>query len=248
MRLSVQLYTVRDQMARDPAATLQAVRSMGYRYVETAGTAGRPAPEFAKMIADAGLRVSGMHVSLEACEHGLAGVLNEAEALGSPYVIVPYAPESAYRTGWFHLGMRLQVIGEKVATAKRTFGYHNHAFEFQDAGGRTGFDVLMESACPDYVKAEIDLWWALCGGQDPASLVRRHRQRTPLVHLKDGSSIRESVHQPAGRGIQNWKAILAACREAKVEYGVVELDTSPGSPLAAIQASHDYFRERGISD
>ena len=123
MKISVQLYTVRDLMDKDAAGTLMAIGKMGYRYVETAGMAGKTTLEFAKLVKQAGLKVSGMHVGLDACEANLDMVLADAKVLNSPYIIVPWAPESSYKDGWEKLGQRLQAIGEKVAAAKRVFAF-----------------------------------------------------------------------------------------------------------------------------
>lgn len=248
MKISVQLYTLRDSMNADPAGTLKALGKLGYRYVELAGTAGKTAKEFAAMLKDAGLKASGMHVGLEACEKDLDAVLADAEAVGAKYIIVPWIPESAYKDGWDKAGVRLQAIGEKVSKAKRVFGYHNHTFEFQDAGGRTGYDALFEAMCPDQVKNEIDLWWAHCGGQDPAKLVAKYGERVDLVHLKDGKDCKDSTQTEAGNGAIKWDEVLKACDKAKVEYGVVELDNCPRPPIESVKICLDYFRSKGYKD
>jgi sugar phosphate isomerase/epimerase len=248
MKIGVQLYTVRDDMAKDPEGTLQKIGQMGYRFVETAGFAGRSAKEFAKLLADNGLSACGMHVGLEDCESNLSKLLEDATALNCPYLIVPWVPESAYKDGWDRLGERLQAIGERVGAAGKGFAYHNHAFEFVDVQGKTGFDILFSAACPDCLLAEMDLWWAYCGMRDPAGLLKRHGHRTKLVHLKDGKSPQDSVHAAAGDGVMPWDAVLATCREAKVEYGVVELDTSPGPALESVKKSLAFFRSKGFKD
>lgn len=245
MKISLQLYTVRDQMNADPAGTLKALGKMGLKWVETAGTAGKSTPEFAAMLKDAGLKVSGMHVGLDACEKELDTVLKDAEILKSPYIVVPWVPESSYKDGWDKIGLRLQSIGEKVASVKRGFAYHNHTFEFVDAGGRTGYDALFEAACPDYVKNEIDLWWAHCGKQDPAELVLKYGNRVRLVHLKDGKGCQDPTQMEAGRGVMDWDKVLKACEKAKVEYGCIELDTCPNPPLESVKTSLDFFRSKG---
>lgn len=248
MKISVQLWTVRRELERDPAGTLEAIHRMGFKYVETAGTAGLKAREFAETVKRAGLKVSGMHVGLEDCEKDLGSQLALAEMLGAPFLIVPWAPESSYKDGWDKLGMRLQAIGEKVAAAKRKFAYHNHTFEFQKVGDRTGFEILMEAACPDYVKCQIDLWWAKCGGQVVTDMLAKYKGRVDLVHLKDGADCGDSVHREAGQGIMKWDSILKACRDAKVEWGVVELDECPNPPLESIKTSLEFFRARGFKD
>lgn len=248
MKISVQLWTVRRELEKDPRGTLTAIREMGFRYVETAGTAGLKPNQFAEIVDAVGLKVSGMHVGLEDCEKDLPSLLDLAGRMNCQFLIVPWAPESSYKDGWDKLGVRLQAIGEKVSAAKRKFAYHNHTFEFQDVGGRTGYDVLMAAACPDYVKCQIDLWWANCGGQNVPQMLARYKERVDLVHLKDGADCKDSVHREAGRGIMKWDPILEACRKAGVEWGVVELDECPNPPLESIRTCLEFFRSRGFKD
>lgn len=246
MKISVQLYTLRDDMAKDPAGTLRAVGQMGYRFVETAGFAGRTAKEFAQMCRDAGVQPRSMHIGLDAFEKDLPKVLDDAAALEAKYLIVPGTPASAYAEGWDVLGVRLQAIGEKVAKAGRVFAYHNHAHEYVDVKGRPGLDILYESSCPDTVKAQLDLWWVYVGKHDPAKEIAKHGKRVCLVHLKDGDNVESHVQIEAGRGLQNWDAILKACRDADVEFGVVELDTCPRPPLESVKICLEFFRAKGF--
>lgn len=248
MKISVQLYTLRDVMSHDAAGTLRAVAQMGYRYVETAGTAWKTPSEFRTILDDCGLKVSGMHVGLEACESDLDALLQEAEILGAPYLIVPYAPESSYKDGWDKLGIRLQAIGEQVSHAGRAFAYHNHAFEFGLYDGRTGWDRLMESASADLVRAQLDLWWVHCGGYHPGEMLVQYADRTPLVHLKDGTECADHAQIEAGRGVMKWDEVLKACDVAQVEFGVVELDTCPNPPLESVKTCLEFFRAKGYSE
>lgn len=248
MKLSIQLYTVRDLLDKDPAGTLKAIGKLGLKYAETAGYAGRPVKEFASMMKDAGLKASGMHVGLEPCEKELDKVIDEANTLGCKYIIVPWIPESLYKEGWDHVGLRLQAVGEKVSKAKKVFCYHNHAFEFVDVNGKTGYDILFSAACPDYVFNQIDLWWAHVGKQDTAKLVEKYGHRVKLVHLKDGLDDQDGKQMPAGKGSIDWTATCKALDKAKVDFGVIEFDTCPGPPYESIKESLDFFRAKGYRD
>lgn len=248
MKLSVQLYTVRDLMDKDPAGTLRGIGKLGLKHAETAGYAGKPVKEFAAMMKDAGLKASGMHVGLDACEKELSKVVDEADALGCRYVIVPWAPESAYKDGWDKFGMRLHTIGENLSKSKKVFCYHNHAHEFQDVNGKTGFDILFSAACPDHVFCQIDLWWAHVGKQDPAKLVEKYGSRVKLVHLKDGLDDEKQTQMPAGKGSIDWTSTCKALDKAKTEFGVIEFDTCPGPPLDSIRESLDFFRAKGYKE
>ena len=78
-----------------------------------------------------------------------------------------------WRQAWRRLGDRFNAIGTALAPWGLRFGYHNHDFEFSPINGRLPFDVLVESTDPARVAIELDLYWALKGGQNPFHLVRQ---------------------------------------------------------------------------
>src|SRR5579862_2665353 len=79
MRLSLQLYTVRDQLSADPAATYKAVKEIGMEYVEGGGSYGADsAKEGRQMLDDHGLKASGSHIGLDRLEGGLEEALEVA--------------------------------------------------------------------------------------------------------------------------------------------------------------------------
>src|SRR5262249_51997781 len=55
-KISIQLYTLRDQLAADLDGTLKALAKIGYRTVEHAGFAGKTAAEFKAALRRAGLQ------------------------------------------------------------------------------------------------------------------------------------------------------------------------------------------------
>src|SRR5579862_9371196 len=118
MRLSLQLYTVRDQLSADPAATYKAVKEIGMEYVEGGGSYGADsAKEGRQMLDDHGLKASGSHIGLDRLEGGLEEALEEAKILGVHYVILPWISPESYAQGWHGVGKRLDVIGRKVKEA-----------------------------------------------------------------------------------------------------------------------------------
>lgn len=247
MRLSVQCFTLRDEFASDVDATLAEIRSIGFEYIETAGDYGLGASLFASKVRDAGLNVSGMHVGLDAVESGVSQTIEDAKHLGSPYLIVPWVSDKDYADGWGVLGQRLERAAGPILESGLQLAYHNHAFEFvRQPDGRTGFDTLFAAANPEMLKAEIDVWWAHCGDDPPAGLIKRHAGRTPIVHLKDGASCDDDVHRAAGDGVLDWVPILQACIDSGVRYGVVELDRSPGSAMEAVRKSYEFFAGLGF--
>ena len=51
-----------------------------------------------------------------------------------------------------------------------------------------------------------------------------------------------SAFKEVGFGTLDWKAILAAAAEARVDHYLIEQDSTPGDPLDSIRASAGYLR------
>jgi sugar phosphate isomerase/epimerase len=62
--IALQLYTVRDETAKDFKGTLRAVAEIGYHGVEFAGYGGLDSQELAALLSEYGLKTVGSHVGL----------------------------------------------------------------------------------------------------------------------------------------------------------------------------------------
>jgi len=242
MRLSVQLYTLRDPLEQDLAGTLSKVRQIGLEYVELAGTYGRSAEEWKTLLDAEGLKVSASHTGIDALRNDFDAVVRDAKTLGFNYVVVPWVNADDYKGDWTKLGKELEPYGRRLAEQGLTLAYHNHAFEFEG----DGLDALYAATDKSALKAQLDLAWVKIGGQDPAAYLRKHADRTPLVHLKDYDATKKPQWTPAGQGTLDFDSVLAACQEAGVEFGSIELDESPGDPIDAVRQSFEFFSSKGL--
>ena len=69
--IALQMYTLRNETARDFAGTLREVAKIGYAGVEFAGTDGLSAAELRRLLDDLNLRAAGSHTGLDALEGDL---------------------------------------------------------------------------------------------------------------------------------------------------------------------------------
>jgi sugar phosphate isomerase/epimerase len=242
MRLTVQLYTLRDKLEADLEGTLQSVKAIGLEYVELAGAYGKSVDEWKTILGDLGLKVSGSHVPLDQLESNLEGVIADNKALGNPFVIVPWVSKEKYAGNWTAFGEELNGYGQTLADAGLALAYHNHDFEFEG----DGLSALYAASSPEYVKAELDLAWISIAGADPVAWLQKMSGRVPLVHAKDYSPNETPRWRPAGEGVLDFDAILPAAEAAGVQFAGIELDESPGDPLEAVRASFEYFAAKGL--
>jgi sugar phosphate isomerase/epimerase len=245
--ISLQLYTVRDLTTKDFAGTVKKVATIGYRAVELAGYGNMRTPADAKKaLDDAGLRVSGAHAGIDALESELNRVLDEAALFGTDNIICPFMPEARRENAdaWKSVGASLTKIGDAIKQRGLNFAYHNHSFEFERFGGKSGMEILLESSDPQLVKMELDVYWLKHGGEDPVAFINKLGSRTLLVHLKDMAGGPERRFAPVGTGILDFKSILSACEKAGVKWGIVEQDNCYLTPpLDAVKVSFENLKK-----
>lgn len=239
--LAAQLYTLRDFLKTpdDIERTLPKVAALGYGAVQLSAL-GPIDPRALKQILDgAGLTVCATHVGYDRLRDDLDGVVEEHRILGCRYAAIGGLPQE-YRSadGYHRFAREASEVARRMKERGLTFGYHNHSFELEKLDGKTGLEILYSESDPVAFTAEIDTYWIQHGGGDPAAWIRRVAGRSPLVHLKDMVMRgREQLMAEVGEGNLNWPAILQACREAGVEWYIVEQDTCQRDPFESLGIS-----------
>ena len=240
-RIGVQLYTVRDEMKKDVAATLAKVAQIGYNDVEFAGYFDKKPLEIKALLDANGLKAPSSHISIEPDPWKAA--LAAAPVVGHQYLVLAWIPEEQRRTldDWKRAADRLNKAGADAKAAGVQFAYHNHDFEFKPIDGRIPYDILLSSTDPKLVQLEIDLYWITRGGQDPLAYFAKWPGRIPMVHVKDSMGAPEHKMTDVGHGTIAWPRIFAREDQAGIKYAFVEHD-QPADPFASIKASYDYLK------
>ncbi len=268
--VALQLYSVRDDLAKDFEGTIRKVAAMGYQGVEPAGC---PIPmEKMKEIFDKyGLACPSAHVPLAALAADPEGELAKCKLLGMQYVAVPYLGdgERPGQPGFEDTLAKIRAIGETAKKLGLTLLYHNHDFEFVKIDGKYGLDVMYETIPADLLQTELDTCWVNVGGEDPAAFVLKYSGRAPVVHLKDfvmkgkkpkklydligveddGEAADEEAFsfRPVGYGVQDIPAILEASEKAGAKWVVVEQDmpAKGQTPMESVALSREYLKKLG---
>jgi sugar phosphate isomerase/epimerase len=240
--IALQLYTIRT-MLDDPAQlgrVLGRVREIGYRAVEVAGLGPRAVDRFGEELRRADLVACAAHVGLDRLAKDLDGAAAECRSWGCDYVVVPSVPASHRSAEGYRLfGAELARLAKGLRERGLRLAYHNHAFELERHGEQTGLESLFAAAGADVLDAELDTYWLQYGGANPASWIRRFKDRVPLVHLKDMAVAGgEPVDAPIGEGNLDWIDILSACRDAGTRWLIVEQDDPGQDPMQSIAVSY----------
>jgi sugar phosphate isomerase/epimerase len=248
--VALQLYTVREEAARDFIGTLRRIAAMGYAGVQISGNmGGLSAQEMKRILSDLGLRCAGAHVGLMQLENELSSLLDYYAVLECPYLVLPVLPREFYegKTDWAALGARLNKIGAACRERGMGFAYHNHDMEFRRLGDRYLWDIILDHTDPALVKGELDTYWAVYAGADPAAWLEEHPGRCPLLHLKDMAPGPERAFAEVGEGIIDFKPICARFEAQGGEWYVVEQDLCARPPLESAALSLRHLREGGIA-
>lgn len=249
--VALQLYTVRDRTKTDFAGTVKEVARIGYAGVELAGYGNlTTAKDVRKALDDAGLKLAGAHVGIDALEKDLPRVLDDQHILGNRNVVCPYMPEPRRKdaAGWKQVAESLSQIATRCREKGFTFAYHNHSFEFQVFDGKTGMDILWDNTDAAMVRSELDVFWVKHGGIDPVDYLKELGKRVALLHLKDMATGPERKFAPVGTGTIDFSAIDAAAQQIGVQWNIVEQDDPYGqSSLEIAKISFENLKKAGIA-
>jgi sugar phosphate isomerase/epimerase len=186
--VGLELYSFRDQFAKDVPGTMAKVKQMGFREVEVAGTYGMSTGDFRKLLDQHGLKAIGVGASFEDLEGNVPKVLTEAKTLGAKYVVCFWIPHAGDAFTVRDADRAIDVFntaGSLLAQNGISLCYHTHGYEFQTYNDGTFFDYLAENFDPKYVNFEMDVYWVKSPGYDPVALLQKYPKRFPLMHLKD---------------------------------------------------------------
>src|SRR5690242_2277081 len=200
--LGIQLYSVRDDMQKDPLGTLKQLKAMGYKNVEHANYINRKfygysAKDFKKVLDDLGLNMPSGHTVMSGADWDSSKndftdkwkqTVDDAAEVGEMYVISPWLDESL-RQNYDELVKFLEVFNKSGELCKKSglkFGYHNHDFEFKySLNGKQIYDIILEKTDPDLVLQQIDIGNMYGAGGRALEILKKHPGRFISMHVKD---------------------------------------------------------------
>lgn len=244
--ISVQLYSVRDQAAKDFPGALKRIADMGYVGVEFAGLHGMTPQAVRSLLDQLGLVASSAHGPMPT-EQNVAEVIATARTLGYTRHVSGFGPaQFATKEEILKAAAITTTAAELLKGSGITLGVHNHWWEFdRKIDGKYPHEIFMK-AVPAAVFSELDTYWVTVGGADAAAMVKKLGKRAPLLHIKDGPGNNKDPHTAVGQGVVDWKAVFAAASPA-VEWAIVELDHCATDMFAAVAESYRYLVANGYA-
>lgn len=244
--IGLQLYSVRDDCARDLPGVLKAVGGMGYAGVEFAGYYGRTAEELRAMLDENGLVCCGTHTGLDTIlGEGLEKTIAFNQTLGNRYLIVPglSGERTHSKAAWLETARLFDEASERAAAQEFLVGYHNHSEEFQPLEGELPWDLFFGHTRPDVVM-QVDTGNMMHGGAEPAPFLERYPGRALTVHLKEFSAT--DPNALVGEGDVPWAEIFRLCESiAGTQWYIVEQESYAHPPLECVKRCLENLRSMG---
>jgi sugar phosphate isomerase/epimerase len=246
--IGLQLYTVRDELAKDFDGTLAKIAAIGYKNMEFAGYYNRTPEQVRATLDKLGLISTSTHIGAQLMVADAAAQIRSAKIIGQDYITLPsYSFGREGAAGWKKAAAQFNQWGAMCRDAGLRLAYHNHNFEFAALEGTTGYGILLQELDPKLVDFELDLYWTVFADQKPLELFAKYPGRFAMWHVKDLMLTNGTKGMsPVGGGTIDFKTIFAHRKEAGLKHFFVEHDTAAqyqGGSLASIQASYTYLHQ-----
>lgn len=266
--LGIQLYSVRDDMKKDPLGTLKQLAATGYKHVEHANYVDRKfygytAGEFKKVLDDLGLKMPSGHTVMgkqhwdETAKDFTDAwklTVEDAATVGQQYVISPWLDESL-RKNFDDMKRYMDVFNKSGELCKKSgmkFGYHNHDFEFSvKLDNVKVYDIILKYTDPKLVTQQLDIGNMYGGGGRPLEVLKQYPGRFESLHVKDEikTATGEEKYESAvlGKGIINVKQIIDLARKSGgTSHFIIEQESYQGkTPMASVQEDYKIMKKWG---
>jgi sugar phosphate isomerase/epimerase len=260
--LGIQLWTVKDEAAKDLEGTLKQVYAAGFREIEFAGFYNKTAAEIGALVKGIGFTpVSTHHGAADIAKKG-DQILADAKTLGLKYIVCssPGVSPEREKLSWEERMKTVNLddwkwnadlfnkFGKQVSDAGMKFGYHNHTPEFKMYEGKTAFEHLFGMTDPKHVHIELDVGWVVVAQQDPIALLNKYKDRVIALHVKDVTKRESPDKDPPsvalGEGVIDWKKVIGTAKANGTKTFFYEQEAPFTRPiLASVKISGDYLKK-----
>jgi len=240
---------LRDIIPDDPKGTLAQLASFGFNQIE--GYDGDQGmfwnmghKDFKMFLDDQGLDMVSSHCNIR---ENFEEKAEQAAEIGMKYLICPYIGPQKSMKDWQKVTDRFNECGAICKKAGIRFAYHNHAYSFKAFSGMIPHDFIMEQTDPDLVDHEMDIYWVVTGGADPAEYLKKYPNRFKLCHVKDRMKDAGDERQAScdlGTGIIDYPSILKVAADTGMEYFIMEQERYDNSTsIKSAEAGAEYLKK-----
>jgi sugar phosphate isomerase/epimerase len=249
--IGIEMYSVREELNKDPQGTVRAIAAMGYQGLEFYAPyfqwTHSQAKDMRKLLDDLGIRCFSTHNDANyMTTDKIQNAIDLNSYLGSKFVVMASSQPKPGIDGWKAIAEQLNLAAEKLEPAGLKAGYHNHQTEFLPVDGVRPMEILAKNTKPA-VMLQLDVGTCLEAGSDPVAWIRANPGRIRSLHCKDWSPEPNKGYSVLfGEGVANWKEIFTAAESVGgADYYLIEQEGSRYPELETakrcLQAYHAKF-------
>src|SRR5260221_3998581 len=247
-KFGIQLWSIREDLAKDPKGVLKQLADDGYKQIESFEGAkgmfwGMSSTDFKKYMDDLGMAIISSHCDVNKDFEKKAA---DASAIGMKYLIMPYEGPNKSIDDYKKLAEDFNKKGEICKKNGIRIAFHNHNFSFTAINGQFQQDALMQNSDPSLVDFEMDMYWVVAPGQDPVAWLKKYPNRFRLCHVKDRKKNATEMDASCilGEGSINYSSILKEARKQGMQYYIVEQERYDNTtPMRSAKADAEYMKK-----
>ena len=255
----IQLWSVREDMKKDPKGTLAAMSKAGFKFVEGFGLEngkwfGVDTKDFKMMLDDNGLKMPSAHFMLGLKDYNAStktlsdnwkAAIEAANILGQKYIISPWTVDEDRKDKdtLLRLAEAMNACGAYTKANGVRFGYHNHWFEFDKIGDQTMYETLLQNTDNKLVTFEMDVCWTTYTGNKPSDWFKKHPGRFELIHAKDVATGTEKTTAIVGEGIVDFSDVIKHQKIAGIKHYIIELEHYKTNAIQDVGVALNNFKK-----
>lgn len=247
----LQLYSLRDDLPKDPKGILKQVASFGYKQIESFEGAkgmfwGMTHTDFKKYMDDLGMTIISSHCNINADFEKKAA---QAAEIGMKHLICPWIGPQKTLDDFKKFAEKFNACGDVCKKNGIRFAYHNHGYTFQPVEGVLPQDLLMQNTNEDTVDYQMDIYWVVTPGADPVAWLNKYPGRWTTCHVKDRlkQATTDDASCDLGTGAIDLKSILKTASQKGMKYYVVEQENYPNStPLKSVETDAAWMKKLAL--
>jgi len=246
--IGIEMYSVRQEMAKDIFTPVKTVAKMGYQCVEFYGPyigwTMDQIREMRKLLDDLNVKCLSTHNGPNnLLPENMEKTIEWNRALGSKYIVMASAGKvEPTIDGWKKVADVLTKADEIARKSGCAVGFHNHQIEWRPVEGEKPLEILAKNT-PKSVILQLDVGTCVETGNDPAAWIRSNPGRLQSIHCKEWSK-EKGYRVLFGEGDSPWKDIFKAAESAGgVEFYLIEQEGHELPPYEAVEKCLANFRK-----
>jgi len=232
------------ELEADWKSALKETAGYGYSEIEIGRYMGESAKSFLNYCDSTGIKpVAGGTVFSKKIDE-VNKTLDELNELDLKYAVIywPWLGGGPFKLEDCKISSEmLNNIGEACKKQGLILCWHNHNKEFVAMEEGLPFDYLMNHTDKNLVKCELDIYWTKKGGADPVNILKKYKDRYPILHMKDMAAGREQDFACPGSGIIDFPSVLSEAADQGIEHYFVERDNVVNG-MECLKTSAEYLK------